>query len=178
MKNNFFVYCLLFTVYCFSSCSSEKKDEKQNLIAQIDSLQKKMVNPKSMALDNQLASKALTDYSDFVKKYPDDTAKSPEYLFRAAELANAMGQHQQAISFLAQVCKQYPQYKKIGDCIFLQGYYYQEFLNDTVRAKQFYQELISKYPTHPFADDAQALMKMFGKSEADIIKGFEKKEKN
>jgi hypothetical protein len=25
-------------------------------------------------------------------------------------------------------------------------------------------------------DDAKALMKMFGKSEADIIKGFEKKE--
>ncbi|MBI4930084.1 MAG: tetratricopeptide repeat protein [Bacteroidetes bacterium] len=162
-------------VYCFSSCSSGDTEKKQRLISQIDSLQKKMVNPQSLELDKNLAQQGMAAYEDFANKYPDDTL-SPEYLFRVSDLARGVGDNTKAMESLKQICKKYPNYKKIPECLFLQGYYYQEFFNDTVSAKGFYQELISKYPNHAFADDAKALMGMFGKSEADIIKGFEQKE--
>jgi len=178
MKKQLMFYCLLSIVYCFSSCSSslqdEASDEKQNMISKIDSMNEKMFDKKNMELDKNLAFKGIAAYQAFVKKYPDDTL-SAEYLFRMSDLQRAVGDNRKAIESLAQICKNHTLYKKIPECLFLQGYYYQEFFNDTVSAKGFYQDLISKYPTHAFADDAKALMNMFGKSEEDIIKSFEKK---
>jgi TolA-binding protein len=182
MKNCILVSCLLFTVYFFSSCSSNKSgdaagntQEKQELIAQIDSLQAKMFDQKSMELNKELAVKGVAAYQDFVKKFPEDTA-SAEYLFRLSDLSRALGDNANAIQYLDRICKNYPTFKKIPECLFLQGYYYQEYFKDTVQAKSYYTRLITKYPTHAFVDDAQALMKMFGKSEEDIIKDFEKKD--
>ena len=180
MKKQLVACCLLSVTCCFFSFSSGTNDEtadaKQKMISQIDSINKMMFDKKSMELDKNLAFKGMTAYQDFVKKYPDDTL-SPEYLFRLSDLQRAVGDNGKAIESLAQICKNYPAYKKIPECLFLQGYYYQEFFKDTVSAKGFYQELISKYPTHAFTDDAKALMNMFGKSEEDIIKDFEKKQK-
>jgi tetratricopeptide (TPR) repeat protein len=177
MKNKFFL-SVVSMAFLFA-CSNDKKgdsDEKQNMISQIDSLQKKMFNPKNMELDKDLAFKGITAYQKFVKKFPEDSINSAEYLFRMSELSRAVGDNRKAIEYLGQITKNYPSFKKTPECIFLQGYYYQEFFGDTTSAKIFYNELISKYPAHPFANDAKALMKMFGKSDQDIIKGFEKKE--
>ena len=171
-----FVYCLLFIVYLLSSCTSNSgtKDERKSLISSIDSIQSKMINQQTRELDKGLASKEITAYQDFVKKFPDDSL-SAEYLFRSSDLSRALGDNRSAIKYLGDVCKSYPAFKKIPECLFLQGYYYQEYFKDTVQAKNFYLQLISKYPNHAFVDDAQALMKMFGKSEQDIINDFEKK---
>jgi len=179
MKNIFIVSSLLFIVCTFYSCSSNKVDEtddgKQALIAQIDSIQKKMFDKKTMEMDKNLAFKGITAYHDFVKKFPDDSIHSAEYLFRMADLCKGVGDYGKAINTFNQICKTYPKYKKIPECIFLQGYYYQEFFKDTNSAKTFYNELISKYPAHPFSDDAKAMMKNFGKTDEQLIKEFEEK---
>ena len=181
MKKNIVAYCLLSIVYFFSSCSSGKNEntgtpeERKMLVATIDSLQKKMFNQQTMELDKNLAAKGVATYQDFVKKFPDDSL-SADYLFRSSDLFRALGDNKKAIENLGQICKSYPDFKKVPECLFLQGYYYQEFFNDTVHAKEFYNQLISKYPNHAFVKDAKALMNMFGKSEEDIIKGFEKKD--
>ena len=180
MKKYFIGYCLLSAVYSFSSCSSTPKEEATNernaLIAQVDSLQKKMVNSQTMELDKNLAVKGIAAYVDFVAKYPQDSLCA-EYLFRASDLSRGVGDNPKSIDLLKQICQKYPDYNKIPDCIFLQGYYYQEFFKDTNTAKQFYQELLAKYPNHAFADDAQALMSTFGKTDEQMIKEFEERAK-
>jgi outer membrane protein assembly factor BamD (BamD/ComL family) len=173
------VYSSLLLLYCLSSCSSDAPavtDEKQQMISEIDSLHSKMVNPQTMELNKDLAKQALAAYEGFVLKFPEDSL-SPEYLFRASDIARGVGDYAKAMEDLKKICSQYPNYRKVPESIFLQGYYLQEFFGDTVAAKEYYKQLISKYPEHPFADDAKALMSMFGKSEADIIKGFEEKAK-
>ena len=177
MKNKILSSVLSMTILfaCSNDTNDKELDKKQIMIAQIDSLHKQMFNHQSMEVDKNLASKEITAYQDFVNKYPDDSL-SAEYLFRASDLSKAVGDNLKAIESLKQICENYPAYKKIPECLFLQGYYYQEFFDDTILAKEFYNRLISKYPTHAFVDDAQALMNMFGKSEQDIIKEFEKKE--
>jgi len=169
------IICLsIFTAFVISSCSdTEVRDERQMMISQIDSLQKRMINPKNMELDKNLAQQGINAYEDFANKYPDDSL-SAEYLFRASDLSRGVGDNVKALETLKKICKKYPNYKKIPDCIFLQGYYMQEFFGDTSGAKKYYQELLTKYPNHPFADDAQALVSMFGKSEEQILKEFEK----
>ena len=169
----------LFIVTALASCGHGKDqlmDERQTMISQIDSINKNMFDKKNLEIDKKLAFKGIAAYQDFVKKYPSDSL-SAEYLFRMADLQRAVGDNSKAIQSLADICKSYPNYKKIPDCLFLQGYYYQEFFNDTNSAKILFQQLIAKYPAHAFVDDAKALMGMFGKSEEEIIKGFEKNEK-
>jgi len=168
------IYFFLFTALCISSCSDpEGTDEKKKLISLIDSLHKKMLNPQSMELDKNRAQQGIAAYEDFIKKYPDDSLAA-EYLFRVSDLFRGRGDNAKALESLKQICKKYPDHKKIPDCIFLQGYYMQELFGDTAAAKQYYQKLLSKYPHHPFADDAKALMNMFGKTDEQILKEFEK----
>lgn len=176
MKQYFFVISLL-AIICACSSNQESAvsiaEEKQALITKIDSLHQLMFNQQSMELNKEVAAQAISAGDSFIEKFPEDSMCA-EYLFRISDLSRAMGDHKKAIERLNRICKEYPNFKKIPECLFLQGYYYQDFLGDTIQAKNYYTELISKYPTHAFADDAQALMSMFGKSEQDIIKGFEK----
>ena len=174
--NRSLIICCLFGLVGFNSCSTkvEPSKERSSLLASIDSLEKKMFDAKSMEMDKGMATREVQLYQDFAAKFPEDSL-SPEFLFRSSDLSRALGDNVKAIDYLGQVCKKYPSFKKIPECLFLQGYYYQEFFNDTTQAKAFYVQLISKYPDHGFVDDAQALMQMFGKSEQDIINGFEKK---
>ena len=176
MKAKLFAYCLLPIAYFIFSCGSGNKanSEREKMISQIDSIGKKMFDKTNMQMDKNLADKGILAFKDFAAKYPDDSL-SAEYLFRMADLQRAVNDSRSAIMTLADICKKYPDYKKVPDCIFLQGYYYQEFFNDTISAKSFYQNLIAKYPNHAFVDDAKAMMSMFGKSEEEIIMGFEKK---
>jgi TolA-binding protein len=164
----------------FAACSPDSGKEatgspekRKELIAAIDSLQKGMVNQQSLQVDKNTANNGIAAYSDFVKLFPEDSL-SPEYLFRLSDLSRATGDTRNAIDNLARICKSYPAFRKIPECLFLQGYYYQEYFNDTMHAKDFYLKLIANYPQHAFADDAKALLKTFGKSDEEIIKGFEK----
>lgn len=178
MKQYFFLFCLLFVMY---ACSSNQEqdisaaEEKQALGTKIDSLHQLMFNQQSMELNKDVAAQAILAEGSFVEKFPEDSMCA-EYLFRISDLSRGMGDYKKAIESLNKICKEYPAFNKIPECLFLQGYYYQDFFGDTVQAKNYYNELISKYPTHAFADDAHALMNMFGKSEQDIIKSFEEKE--
>lgn len=170
----------LFAVFFLASCSSgnkeEARDDKQAMIGQIDSMQKQMFGQKNKEFNREVALKGIASYEGFIKKYPNDSL-SAEYMFRMSDLLRAVGDHAKAIQYLGQICKDYPDYKKIPDCLFLQGYYYQEFFKDTNSAKEYYKKLLAKYPNHPFADDAQALMSMFGKTDEQMIQEFEKKAK-
>ena len=83
-----------------------------------------------------------------------------------------LGDTAKSMEYLAKLCKTYPDYKRVPESLFLQGYYYQD--RDSSQAKYFYNQLITKYPTHAFVDDAQALLRMFGQTEEDIVKGFER----
>jgi len=179
MIRNIFVCSLLSVVFVFSACNSgnkdETKDDRQLLMAKIDSIQKNMFDKKNQELNKDLAFKGITTYQEFVKKFPEDTAHSPEYLFRTSDLLRAVGDNGKAILTLAQLCKDYPKYKKIPEALFLQGYYYQEFFNDTSSAKDCYNKLIAQFPSHAFSADAKAMMKNFGKTDEQIIKEFEAK---
>jgi tetratricopeptide (TPR) repeat protein len=165
---------LLTILSCSSNKSKKNAEDRRILVARIDSLHGKMFSAQSMELDRSLAAQGIAACQDFVSRFPEDSL-SAEYLFRLSDLSRAVGDNKKAIEYLSRISTKYPSFKKNPECIFLQGYYYQEYFNDTIKAQYFYEQLFAKYPTHAFVDDAKALMKMFGKSEQEIIKGFETK---
>jgi tetratricopeptide (TPR) repeat protein len=166
---------LLLSLFSCSLNKSEKNaEDRRSLVARIDSLNRKMFSAQSMELNRDLAAQGIVACQDFVSKFPDDSLAA-EYLFRLSDLSRAVGDNKKAIEYLSRISTKYPAFKKNPECIFLQGYYYQEYFNDTIKAHYFYEQLFAKYPTHAFVADAKALMKMFGKSEEEIIKNFENK---
>ena len=51
------------------------------------------------------------------------------------------------------------------------------FLNDDAKAKIIYEEVIAKYPNLSYANDAKAAINNLGKTDEELIKEFEKKNK-
>jgi tetratricopeptide (TPR) repeat protein len=165
------------------SCGPGTLSQEEMQKAQMDSLrqsindQEDRINGSKMknALDTKAANAVLKLYDEFVAKYPEDSMAA-EYLFKAADIAgNALKQYGKSVAYYDQILKNYPSYSKTGDCLFLAGFTYQDKLGDALKAKTYYDRLIAEYPNHEFADDAKALISLFGKSDEEIIREFEKK---
>lgn len=179
MKNG----CLIIIAIVFTSCgtgsvNNQEKyvDEKSAAVIKIDSLQKILHQNSEAPIDKHLGEMMVNMYVNFSKKFPDEK-KTPDYLFRAAEISGACNDYKNAIEFLNTICEKYSSYDKTPDALFLQGFFYQDKIQDLNKAKLCYEKLIKQYPNHHFAKDAEALMRNFGKTDEQIIKEFKEKEK-
>lgn len=162
-----------------SSCSNEQPKQQdpavllhENSIAEIKKLETEM--HKSAEINNVTAGLAIQAYSDFAGNFPDDSL-SPDYLFKAAEIATATQQYPQALTYYKTITDKYPQFKLNRESLYLQGYLLDNFLNDDAKAKLIYEQVITKYPTSSYANDAKAAIDNLGKSDEELIKEFKKK---
>jgi outer membrane protein assembly factor BamD (BamD/ComL family) len=131
---------------------------------------------KSPEINNVTAGLSIQAYTDFAKMYPKDSL-SPDFLFKAAEIATAIKQYPQALLFYKNVTDSFPDYKLVEESLFLQASLLDNFINDDVKAKIAYEQLIEKYPASNYVADAKAAIKNLGKSDEELIKEFEKKNK-
>ena len=113
-------------------------------------------------------------YSRYANTYPEDSL-SPEFLYKAAEIARGAGDGRNAVRYFKLLLDKYPNYPKRAASIFMLAFTYENLLNDTANARKYYTEFIDKYPKHELADDARQLLKYLGKSPEEIVKSFEKK---
>lgn len=163
-----------------ASCGNEeqsaetilKADPRVETLNRIEALEVKMI--KSQQVDNVLAGQALQLYFEFSKNYPNDSI-TPDFIFKSGEIATAIQQYPQAYSHYKTVCEKYPKYKLIEESYFLQASILDNYLNDDVKAKLVYEQLISLYPNSKYINDANAAIANLGKSDADLIKEFQKK---
>lgn len=152
----------------------EQLAAQQEQIAQIKTLEAQIHDAEEV--DNTLANEAIKLYSDFATAFPDDTL-APEYLFKAGEVATAAKKYKRALDFYQVITQKYPQYKHTMQSLYLQGFLFDNFLNDDASAKTVYEEIIAKYPNTTYAKDAKSAIDNLGKSDEQIIKEFEEKNK-
>jgi TolA-binding protein len=150
------------------------KDPHKMMLEQIRKYEAEM--HKSMELDQNMANIAVTAYDNFAKNYPNDSL-TPDFLFKAGEISTANQQYKQALNYYETITKKYPDFKLAPESLYLQGYLLDNFLNDDGKAKGIYEEVIAKYPDLPYSKDAKAAIKNLGKSDEELIKEFEKKNK-
>lgn len=174
----YFVFPIL--LIFISSCGNEEKsadtilkaDPKVEILNRIKTMEDKM--HKSPQIDNVLAGQALQLYFEYSKNYPNDSI-TPDFIFKSGEIATAIQQYPQAYSHYKTVCEKYPKYKLIEESYFLQASILDNYLNDDQKAKLVYEQLISLYPNSKYVSDANAAIANLGKSDADLIKEFQKK---
>lgn len=161
------VFC---TAVGITGCSHEREDSI-NAIKTAESKLKDVTK-----IDAATANNAISSYVKFANRFPTDTL-SPKFLYKAAMLAMSATQFKRALALYDSIYTVYPTFKQGADCIFVQGYIYDNFLKDTAKAHTKYQEVIDKFPSDKLAEDAKAAISDLGKSNEEIIKEFEEKNK-
>jgi len=172
MKKLNYGILLLVALWCVFSCSSPQKNRKDK----IKSLEKELFSDENKMLDKEKAQTLVTAYISYADEFKKDT-ETPQYLFKAGDLTMNLNMPQKAIMVFDRILKDFPDFEKAPQCLFLKGYIYENEIHDLNTAKKIYEEFLQKYPDDEFADDAEVSIKNLGKSPEELIKEFENKAK-
>lgn len=152
---------------------------KNNLLAgappleqQIDTLKFELFNEQTGKIEFRPASDYIGVCEIYALLQPD-APQTPEYLHEAGKIAGYIKSYPKALALYDWIYKEYPNSDKAPLALFMMGFTQETELKDAALAKQLYEEFLSKYPSHDFADDAQFLLSNLGKTDDEILKGRE-----
>jgi len=130
---------------------------------------------KNFKFDEKKAQEVILSYNDFVQQYPK-SKESPEMLLKSADLHRALKNYEVAIDVYQRIENEYPDFPKMPQVVFLEGFVYENELFRLEKAKERYEFFLSKYPNHELSDDVKFSLQNLGKSPEEIIKGFEQQQ--
>lgn len=129
-----------------------------------------------MTANPEAAPAAVKAFCDFAKQNPNDPA-SPEWLFKALEIA--VGQKDAAKS--EEICqllmKKYPTYEKTPFGMFmLASMVYDDQQKDLDKARAMLERIILDYPDSEITPSAEAMTQFLGMTPEEILKQFQERE--
>lgn len=154
------IITLLFTVAC-SPSAEERKNEISNMEKALKSSDGSLPDSASIAL-------AITQYTEFVKSFPDDSL-SPVYLFRGANLASQKGDITLTIRLLDQLHHDYPKHADAPRALLFKGFVSETQMGDFKTAEACYREFLNSYPNHESVGDVTFLLKNLRKSPDQLL---------
>jgi outer membrane protein assembly factor BamD (BamD/ComL family) len=172
IMNRLVYFIPLLLVLILASCSPEKRQDKK-----IKKMEAGLFSDINLPVD-QAKIKELTDlHVAFADTYPSSDLAA-EHLFSAGNLAMNFMKPDQAISIFDRILRNYPDYEKIPQCLFLKGFIYENNLGQLGQAETIYREFLGKYPGHELADDVQESIKNLGKTPEELLMEFQKRAKS
>lgn len=81
--------------------------------------------------------------------------KEVEQLYNAGQLAMAAQQYDSALVVYNTILKKFPKHPKNDRALFLMGYIEQEFRGNEEKAKQYFADMIARYPKSDLVKDAR-----------------------
>ena len=172
MKTHKILKLAAFISIVFFACSSPKENKE----SQINVLEENLFSDENKMVDKNKANELIAAYFEFADEFPENE-QSPAYLFKAGDMSMNLNMPRKAIQVFDRILKDYPDFQKAPQCLFLKGYVYENSLGELGEAKKIYEEFLIKYPDDDFADDAEVSIKNLGKSPEELIKEFEEQAK-
>jgi len=158
----------------FANLFSDKAVMKTQMTNIITNLKNTMLNTSTTKWNRT----KVNDYISLCRLYagimPTDS-NSAEYLYKAAEIANALGKHPKAIAIYDFMLNNASAFTDVAKTLFLKGYTLDEHYKKYDEAKAIYEKVVNDFPTSKFAESAKASIGFLGKSPEEILKSFEKK---
>ena len=175
MKNYLLLFVLSFSM--LMACGQDSEADKATLREEIKSLEKVLIENLDANKVADTAKLVVSKSLEYAAKFPQDSLAAG-YLFKAADVSNGLKDYGKAIKYWGQVWRNYPAYKKAADALFLQGFTYENALEDKDNAKVYYQDFLKRFPDHPLASQVTLSLEMMDKNLDDLIKEFETKYKD
>lgn len=170
---NLITVSYLFLVFAFIySCKSSREDSYER----IQNLEKSLAKDSNVVKARHGAYDLYMAYKGFCDSFPEDKHIS-DCLYRAGELATSVGMFPDAIVYYQKFYDKFPTHKKAPMSLFLQGYLYETGVKNLDKAKELYSAFLKKYPTNELVPSVQFSLDNMGKSDAEIGKMLEEKEK-
>lgn len=166
MKKIFFLSLL--AVMIFTACTTEENKAQKK----ITEMEKTLFNDEAGLLSQQQAEDIIAAYMDYAEAFPKD-ATSAEYLFRASDVSMNTGNFALSLNLLSRIQADYPEYNKVSQCLFLQGFIWENYIGNAEKAREIYERFLEQYPDDDFADDVTLSLKNLGKTPEELIKMFE-----
>ncbi len=163
----FFLTLLVLATTLLISC----RNENEKMSDAIHAKEQELLADSLKSIDRNKGIEMINLYTQYAEKFPDDT-NSFEYLFKAADISNGIGQYKQAINLYKQVSGN-QSYRKRAVALFLQGFIYENQLGDYFQARQIYEQFLEFYPDHALADDVRYTLQHLGKTPEQLIHEFE-----
>lgn len=141
-------------------------------------LGKKIFDPITTTgkLDTKLAKDYVNNAEAFVLLNPEDK-RSPEYLFKAAEIAHSLKSINKTFELYDWILDKYPNYDKAPTVLFLKGFVLSDDLKNYDEAGKVYDLFLQKYPNSDLVEHVKTLKKYLGKSDEEMLKMIEKNNK-
>ncbi len=169
----------------FASCGGEASYDQQSqllsntekstmLIAEIDSLEA-IFYTDTFNVHSEVGPMLLQKYTDYARMFVGDKVKTPEYMYKSAAMSRGVGLPMKAIKTYDQILKEYPDYERCPEVAFLIGFTYDEDLKQPDLAKEAYTEVVNRYPTDHWAQQARYRLETIDMSDEDLIEHFMKK---
>ncbi len=177
--NKFFLLAPLMLL--FACGQGDKADTKTS--ASADSTNTMEAVKRIRAMEDSLFAKPVYDrkgamalrdvYLVFAKTNPLDTM-TPEYLFRCAGVHRTLGEPQETMKVYDRIISNYPGWRRLADTYYLRAFTLDNDLNQKGEAKTAYEEVINRFPDHPFAKDAKQMIENLQYSDEELIEKFKK----
>jgi tetratricopeptide (TPR) repeat protein len=135
----------------------------------------KIYNDKTNRIDTKVANDFINIAEIHALLMPE-SAKSAEYLHDAGRTAGYMRSFPKAIDLYSWVVEKYPNNEQTANSTFMLGYTYDNDMKDYGEARKYYEQFLSKYPSHDLAASAKVLLDNLGVPDDEIIERLQKKQ--
>jgi tetratricopeptide (TPR) repeat protein len=137
-----------------------------------------VVLQKENSVNSNLAEQAINAFNNFASVCKDDSL-APIFLLKAGQIAQSVGKFQQSEILLKKCADEFPNFRNRGAALFLLAQVYDDpaLLNNESEAKKIYEQIIKEYPKTAWSRDAEACIKNLGKTDAQLVEEFLKKNK-
>jgi hypothetical protein len=166
MNRYFSILITVSVVLLLVSCGQSR----DKMLARISKMDKGIMDMHPA--DTAKVTELISAYQAFAHKFPEDSL-APEFLYKAAGLCLSFSRSMKAMELYRAIRVDYPTWHKAPECLFMQGFIFENYIKDLVKANEIYNEFISKYPNHDLTDDAVNAIKYLGKPLDDVIRDFE-----
>lgn len=143
-------------------------------------LEKEMMDANGQIINKKKATAFIETSEGYaIAIRANNPDKYVDLMMRAAGVAKTIGNPNLAVQLYYAVAEKLPEHHKAPTALFMMGFTYDNDMGDLDKARSTYQSFLQKYPNDPdYADDAEYGLKLLGKSNEEIVRGFEKNKKD
>ncbi len=171
-----FILILTLSIMTFMACKNTSQNSAGNteMPGNIKELRDSLLaNPlgESFKTKAPVLVKLLDNYA---KTNPKDSL-SPGYLFEASQYSRNLGDLKTALNYMEKIKTDYPNYKRLPDVIFYEGFMVENDMKDIHKAKEIYEDFLRRFPNHPFVENIKLNIQNLGKTPEEILKSAKNK---